>query len=70
MFFITKGSIYHIRHNAYTTIYLLPWEWIDLKLDVKFKYLLCLIFAHTVFLLCTADLTEFDLWKKTNNIKW
>ena len=40
---IIKGSIYHIKHYVHTTLL----EWIDLKLDVKWKYLSCLIFAHT-----------------------
>ncbi len=47
---------------------LLPWEWIDLKLDVKWKYLPCLTFAHTAFfayciltLLCTAEIPEMVL---------
>ncbi len=31
-------------------------DWIDLNLDIlKWKYLLCLIFAHTAFLLCAAE---------------
>ena len=36
----------------------LTWEWIDQKLDVKWKYLLSFTFAHTAFLLCRAELWE------------
>ncbi len=39
--------------------YLLPWEWIDLKLEVKWTYQLCLIFADTVFWLCMTELLFF-----------
>ncbi len=51
VFFKNKG-----KFRPYQTLCpynLLPWKWIYLKLDVKWKYLLCLIFAHTSFLHCT-----------------
>ena len=38
----------------------LAWEWIDVKLYVKWKYLLCSVDAHTVFLLCTARMQVKD----------
>ena len=49
----TKGSIYHISNIC--PYNLLPWEWNDLKLDIKWKYLLCLIFAHSAFLLILCN---------------
>ena len=33
---------------------ILAWEWIEVKLYVKWKYMLCSINAHTAFLLCEA----------------
>ena len=44
---INKGSIYHIK---YMSIQPLSWEWIDMKLDVKWKYLfffdMCVYILH------------------------
>ncbi len=50
--FITKGSIYQTQLCGYNL--LLPWEWINLKSLAYWKYLLCLIFADTAFLLGTV----------------
>ena len=41
--------------NIYT-YNLSAWEWVDLKFDVEWKYLLCFIVAHTAFLLDRAVL--------------
>ncbi len=45
--------IYHIKHMS---IWPFTMGEDDLKLDVLYKNLLCLIFAHTGFLLRTADI--------------
>ena len=67
----TTSSALQYLKASYQTLCpysLLPWEWIDLKLDVKWKYLPCLTFAHTAFfayciltLLCTAEIPEMVL---------
>ncbi len=53
---INKGSIYHIKHMS---IQPFAWRWIDLKWSVKWKYLACFIFAHTVF---------FTFYSRINNV--
>ena len=52
---ITKGSIYHIKHMCIQPFTL---GVIDLKFVIKWKYLLCVIVVHTVFLLGMADLQQ------------
>ncbi len=42
-----------ICHQPLCTYNILPWKRIDLKLDVLWRYLLCIIFADTAFLLGT-----------------
>ena len=53
---ITIGSIYHIKYSYIHTIFL-PWEWIDLKLDVQWKCVLYMIFVHAAF----------TLWQRKGN---
>ena len=53
---ITKKAVSTISNIREYPHNLLPWKWIDLKLDVKWKYLLYLIFSHTTILLCVAEL--------------
>ena len=38
-------------------------EWIEVKLYIQWKYLLCFINAHTVFLLFTAKISMFTVLK-------
>ena len=49
---ITNGSTSYQTY-VHTTFY--HWSALTWKLHIKWKYLLCLIFAHIAFLLCIAD---------------
>ncbi len=57
---IVKGSILSTISNimlwTLCSYNLLPWQWIDRKLHIEWKYLLCFIFADAAFLLGTAEL--------------
>ena len=52
---IHKLKAVSTKSNIIYAYNLLKWEWVDLKFGVKWEYLY-LIFAHTAFLLISADL--------------
>ncbi len=61
--------------NQYLPYNVLPWDWIALKLDLIWKYQLCLIFQHCLFTLYGINaLTQVTIWccqrDSINKLDW